>query len=194
LLARFYLARPVNGGVVASFKPSYVMGGNATPAHQGKFALVAFDGAGAEVTRTTFEPQWTDNNEHEHHIIPVQIRIPYSATIARLDVVNGASTLASMTMSASAPSVRVDRATISGNTVHLKWSGRVEAGRTPVYTVFTSIGGTWFDERLFEVTGTSADLPILPKRRPTAVRVVVNDGSRNAQATVPLPPKPVSSP
>ena len=91
-----------------------------------------------------------------------------------------------MTMSATTPTVGVDSAAIAGRMVRLRWHGTVETGRTARYTVFTSMDGKWYDERLFEVPATSATLPIVWKRIPKYVRVVVTDGSRNAQATVPI--------
>lgn len=186
LLARFYLAQPVHGGVVASFKPSYEVAGTPSRTQGGTFSLIALDAAGNEVRRVRFEPQWSDDNGVIHHIITVQLRIPYSATIARLEVRRDAALLASMAMSTVAPTVRIDSARIAANLLHLRWSGRTERGRSASYTVWTSRDGKHFDERLFEVAVTQAALPVLRGRRPVAVRVTIDDGSRNAQTTARL--------
>jgi len=186
LLTRFYLARPVKGAVVASFQPAYETQGVASAKHNGTFSLVARDAGGNVLDQERFEPQWYDDNGKEYHELAMQIRLRYDARIARLDLLHGASTLASMTMSSTAPSVAVDAASIVRRTVRVRWHGAVEAGRTARYTVFTSMDGRWYDERIFERPVTSAYLTIVAKRVPKFVRVVVTDGSRNAQATVPI--------
>ena len=186
LLTRFYLASPVQGGVVASFQPAYETLGVRSPKHQGTFSLVARDATGATVDEERFEPQWYDDNGRLYHEIAMQIRIPYDARIARLEIRRGAATLATMTMSATTPTVGVDVASIVKRTVRLRWHGTVEAGRTARYTVFTSMDGRWYDERIFEAPLTTAVLPIVAKRIPKYVRIVVTDGSRNAQATAPI--------
>lgn len=184
LVLRFYLARPVHGGVIAHMRPAYVTQGMPTQPGGGRFAVIAYDRAGAMLQQEKFEPQWMDDDNFVRNIISVQMRFKWDPRIARVEVRGPNAVLGTVTMSARAPVVAIDSARRSGRSVRVAWHGSGDRGRELLYSVFLSQDGkTYDDTRAFEQTAASAAL-YLPTKfyHPRFVKVVVTDGSRSSQA------------
>ncbi|HET9392637.1 MAG TPA: hypothetical protein VFO29_03785 [Candidatus Rubrimentiphilum sp.] len=190
LVVRFYLARPVHGGVVGRLRPAYI-----TPAtlsqtvRAGKFTITAYNAGGGVVQKGTFDPQWSDENNFDRNIISVQYRFKYDPAIARIDLRAPNNTLLdSMTVSKIAPTVAVDRATRAGRKIHVAWRGTGEARRELLYSVFLSSDKKVFYEWSFERPETHIDLTLRRHStfRPRFVKVVVTDGSRSAETIAAL--------
>jgi|GEM_PF-3163554 len=185
LLVRFYLAKPVHGGVVGKLRPAYVTDATLSQTvKNGKYTLTAYGGNGV-LERGNFDPQWVDENGFDRNIISVQYRLKYDPGITRIELRGpGGGLLDAMTVSKVAPKVAITRATIAGRKVSVAWRGSGEAGRTLLYSVFLSHDRKVFYEYSFERPADSVALTLRRHEsfKPRFVKVVATDGSRSSEA------------
>ena len=190
LLVRFYLAKPVHGGVVGKLRPAYVTDATLSQTVKGgKFTLTAFGGSGGVIERGNFDPQWVNEDGFDRNIISVQYRLKYDPAITRIELrAPGGALLDSTAVSKVAPKVSITRATVSGRKVNVAWRGSGERGRGLLYSVFLSHDRKVFYEYSFERPAPSATFVLRRHSRlaPRYVKVVVTDGSRSSEVVAPL--------
>lgn len=147
------------------------------------WAVRLLDAQGSAIATYPFDPVW-QTEMGTRDIAPVALRVPADDRAAMLQIVFNSNAVASRAISAKPPALRIGAAIRTApDKVHLAWSSG-DGAPLLASVLYSSNGGKWFDERVFEKDVSEADIAVDPDDKDPVIRITVTDGSRSTQTDV----------
>ena len=181
-----------DNGVDASIAPLYQMMGEVDlPEGPGDWEIQLRGPDGSVQHRYGFTPHWQlPDLTNPVSYLGFGYRVPYQSTTAEIDIAGpGGKILDSRKISRDAPEVSITTPT-DGTAVHIhdgkitvKWTGSDPDGTPLLYSVLYSPndGEDWYSEA-FEISGTTAEIPLEGGTAKPRVKVIATNGSRSYEA------------
>jgi hypothetical protein len=175
------------------FSPFYTLGGVADLAAggAGSWQIVVHDANGTHVYG--FEPRLNvPDLPQSLSTAAINERIPEPTGAASVELVGPSGILASVTLAAAPPSLRIvapaDGETVSarGGSIGVRWSARAHDPNRPLFAsvLYSKDGGRTFLTQQFETTAARAIVDLDPDTRRHTVKIVVTDGTRSSERVV----------
>jgi hypothetical protein len=190
LLVSGYVLRD-DGATFGIFTPFYELDGvvGLEAGSGGDWAVVLRDGAGAQLERFPFEPQWQAADlDEETDVVGFAFELPLLPGLAEVELVGPSGQLDTRVRSASPPNAAIALPASEGDLVPLGLEGRAmidwsatdtDGGALRYAVLYSADGGqSWVDVAL-DRPQSAIGVPFDPAGTAHRVRVLVSDGGRS---------------